>query len=232
MTKNDSHPVLRSAARGIACCAVCTAAALIITAAYRTSAAAPRTKAPAAADAGAVLPDPLDPVPQPWPSDTLLPPSPTEYLPSVRIGEESRRGDAETRRPIRLRPVAVLPERARKSDASQPYPLLEPSSGPAGADSPDPEQLFMPPGLTRPDQGRPRLSTDPTRDQSRLAVLTAVPRLRQKPAPFARLTIPDPFALTEPIALHTTPPDNDPPTPVQDFLKPPTLPSSAARKAR
>jgi len=224
MTKTNSHLVLRSVACGLAFCAVSAVAILVV-------AAAPRTKAKAP-DAEAVLPDPLYTAPQPWESDTLLPPSRPEYLPRVRIGEESRRGDTAKHMPMHPRPAVVLPEQARKSDASQPYPFLEQSSGPVHEDSPDPEQLFIPARLAGPDAGRPRISTDPTGDQSRQAALAAVPRLRQKPASFARLTIPDPFAVTEPLALHTTPPDNDPPEPLQDSAAGATLPLSTAARGR
>jgi len=228
MTTNDSKQVPRKLARRLALCAVAAAVvASIVMPQRQTSDAAPGKKASSAADkdTGAVLPDPIDTIPQPWPADTLLPPTRAEYLPRVRIGEECRRGDTKTQRPAHMRPVMVLPEGVRKSDASQPYPLLMPSSVLVQAVAPDPSQLFVSPILTGPDPGRPVLSSDPTAAQSREAAMAATPRLRQKSVPFVRLDIPDPFAAIEPIALHTTPPDSDPPAPVENFPPSPQLPS-------
>lgn len=229
----DSKPGPRGLPRCLAVCAAGAAAVgLVIAAGTGRSAAARRTEAPGATG-GAVrrmlLPGPFATAPQPWPSNTLMPPARLSYLRPARIGEKPRRGDAARQKPIRLRPLPDLPELAWESDSSRPYPALPPSSPPAYAASPDPARLSSPRDRTGPDPDRPGLSSDPTLAQSHRAALSAAPELRQKPAPFQRLVIPNPFELAEALELHSPPSDDDPPAGPEGPPPGPTLPVPAKR---
>jgi len=160
------------------------------------------------------MPGSLASEPQPWLPDTVFPNSRHWFLPTARPGHESPGEKAPKLEAIHIRPTILAAERAIETYGVQPYPDLPPSSPLAWVSFPDPSELSVPITLSGPDGDGAKLSSDPTSSQSRVAVLTGRPPLRQAPAAFRRLVIPDPFALIEPVKfeLQSMPPDNDPPT--------------------
>jgi hypothetical protein len=75
------------------------------------------------------------------------------------------------------------------------------------------------PILARPATDRAPL-TDPTPEVSLAAVLAAAVPVRTTPAPFVRLTLPDPFEHAQTVRLRT-PPEEDPHPPLT--IAPPRL---------
>ena len=159
------------------------------------------------------MPGVLASEPQPWPSDTVLPNTRHWFLPTARPGLEPSNAKVPTLETIHVRPTILADEYATETYGVQPYPDLPPTSPLAWASSHNPSELSVPVTLSGPDGDIAKLSNDPTSGQSRLAVLDGRPLLRQAPAAFLRLTIPDPFALIEAVKfeIEAMPPDNDPP---------------------
>jgi hypothetical protein len=151
--------------------------------------------------------------PQPWPSAAAT--SHRSYLPSA-VTNTPRLAEAARQQPLRLRPAADLPALAWSSGISLRAPHLTPGTSLARIASADagvsPQSLRE----TQPDQGRPDIATDPAQDQVSRLTLASTPELRQKPAPFVRLAIPDPAGLPAVIGLPKPPPDNDAPVAVTD----------------
>jgi len=173
------------------------------------------------------MPGPLASEPQPCPSDTILHNTQQWFLPTARPGYEPPSAKAPGLKAIHVRPTTLAGERAMETHGVQPYPDLPPTSPLAWARSPDPSELSVPVPLSGLDGDSAKLSSDPTSGQSRLAVLAGRPLLRRAPAPFLRLTIPDPFGLIEAVKLEieAMPPDNDPPD-LPQTPPDPTMPAS------
>lgn len=171
------------------------------------------------------MPGSLASEPQPWRSDTVLPNSQHWFLPTARPGHESPNAKAPKLKALNIRPTTLAAEYAMETHGVQPFPDLPPTSPLAWADFPDPSELSVPITLSDPDAGGAKLSNDPTSGQSRLTVLAVHPPLRQAPAAFLRLVIPDPFALVEAVRLgpQAMPPDNDPPS-LPETPPDPTMP--------
>ena len=177
------------------------------------------------------IPSSLASEPQPCPSDTVLPNTQHWFLPTARPGYESPSAKAPRLEALHIRPIILAAERAMDTYGVQRYPDLPPMSPLAWAPFPDPSELSVPVTLSGPDGDGAKLSNDPTSGQSRLAVLAGRPPLRQAPAAFLRLVIPDPFALIEPVKIDidAMPPDNDPPT-LPKTPPDPTMPVTARRR--
>ena len=94
---------------------------------------------------------------------------------------------------------------------------------------PEPADLASPARPARHDTGRATITTDPTVAPSRQAVATPRPVLRSSPAPFLRLSIPEPFEVIEAIGIRPDLPDKDPPAYVADPPLP-ALPVEAEAK--
>ena len=90
----------------------------------------------------------------------------------------------------------------------------EPGTLPAGelvrAPSVDVNRPPPLPGLGGPALDRAPLD-DPTADGSLAAALAAAPPERTAPAPFQKLTVPDPFEHRQVVRLHTTPAEDTTP---------------------
>ena len=74
------------------------------------------------------------------------------------------------------------------------------------------------------DSDRPDTMSDPALASSRRRLLGAVPELRQKPAPFLRLVIPNPLETLAEVQLGKSPADGDGPARDFNMLPKPTLP--------
>ncbi len=162
--------------------------------------------------------------PQPSATPTLTGEWRGPPLPAARLRREPRCLASELRRPLRLRPIAAMPPLG-----GQPGPLTEaprpmPVGPPVREDSPGLDRL--PEVSTQYMQRYPARSSpwdDPTRAASRQALLATAPHLRAKPAPFLRLTIPDPFAAITAVRLREPPPDAEGPEPNRDLPERPKL---------
>jgi len=160
------------------------------------------------------MPGSLAPEAQPWLSDTILPNAQHWFLPTARPGHEAPNAKAHRLKALNIRPTILAAEYAVETHGVQPFPDLPPTSPLAWTDFPDPSELSVPITLSDPDAGGAKFSNDPTSGQSRLAVLAVHAPLRQAPAAFLRLVIPDPFALIEAVKFkpQAMPPDDDPPS--------------------
>ncbi len=93
---------------------------------------------------------------------------------------------------------------------------------------------------TSVDVARPDTTSDPVEKQTRRETLAQIPELRQKPAPFVRIPIPDPLENQRLIGLREQPADNDaplsstgtPPRPVLPVAPPPPPPVPPAPPAK
>jgi len=83
---------------------------------------------------------------------------------------------------------------------------------------------------TPSDAARVERTSDPVEDYALREILARVPELRQKPAPFLRLEIPEPVELPRLIGLREQPADNDAPVVATSALPRPVLPVSAPAK--
>ncbi|MDP6543893.1 MAG: hypothetical protein QGH60_07860 [Phycisphaerae bacterium] len=176
------------------------------------------------------MPGTLASEPQPWPADTVVPNKQNWSLPTARPGHESPSTKAPRLEAIYVRPTILATEYATETYGVQPYPELPPMSPLAWVSFPNSSELSVPATLSGPDGDGAKLSSDPTSRQSRSAVLTGRPLLRDAPAAFRRLTIPEPFALIEAVKFESQamPPDSDPPTSPKTPPDP-TMPITARR---
>lgn len=166
---------------------------------------------------------PLAAAPQPAAAATIVKTPVKSALPLADVARQPRpvSGEAKVAMPVRSPadspPLAdiYMPQRSTPQLPAGPL-AWAPSQDPAGL----PERLLA----ARPDSARARMSTDPTLDASLARLLTAAPQARKTPAPFVRLSIPDPFENLTPLELRQPPPDTDPPAPAPSLAKRPTLP--------
>ncbi len=77
---------------------------------------------------------------------------------------------------------------------------------------------------TPADSARPERSGDPVEAQIRREILARVPELRQKPAPFLRVDIPDPLENSRQLSLREQPADSSAPVTVSGIPPRPVLP--------
>jgi len=169
------------------------------------------------------------------------------YLPQAQV-QSPRLAEAARQRPLRVRPdsgpVPALAWQSGREETSEPQaaaspssagvtargpvaPPLSPSGPPVRTSSPD-EAGFSPAWReTGPDPVRASTTTDPVKDQVLGKILAVVPELRQKPAPYLRLAIPDPLPENRVVRLQKEPPDKDAPVAVTDRSLRPVLPTRA-----
>jgi len=162
--------------------------------------------------------------PEPSPTATLTGEWGEAALPAARLRDRPLPVASESRRPPRLRPIAAMPplggEPGPLTEAPRPIPV----GPPIRQDSPSLERLpeistqYLRYNLARSSQW-----DDPTRAASRQALLATTPHLRAKPAPFLRLTIPDPFAAITAVRLRSAPPDAEAPESDYDLPERPKL---------
>ncbi len=158
------------------------------------------------------LPVPFTQTPLPWrwakldsaaERSRLLPPTETPSGP--RILPEERRSTAKRRPTL---DVSLL---TSETDPARPTVPFLPAGLLVSAPSPDP--VVAPPlaPIARLIPDVPTVSSDPTGDGSRRAAMTILSVLRDQPAPFLRLTIPNPFENAQAVRVRTPIPDADEP---------------------
>ena len=186
----------------------------------------PETPDATADAAPAFAPVPLPGAPQePWRSDRLIPVPVRSWLPPAEVYRGSELLPSEAKRPAGLRPTADEPPLAPPSSL---LPVSRPPlpAGPlARAASPDVAGLPAD-SLTGSSPGEADPAGDATLDPSRQTVLATAAGLRQGPAPFLRLTIPDPFEAITAVQLRRPPPDDDAPVAASDLPARAPLPTS------
>jgi len=74
------------------------------------------------------------------------------------------------------------------------------------------------------DAARPERTADPVEAQIRREILARAPELRQKPAPFLRVEIPDPLATARQLSLREQPADSSTPIAASGIAPRPVLP--------
>jgi hypothetical protein len=162
------------------------------------------------------------------------PPSPRREFPPPRslavpeaplsaVGPElARPGPKAASRPARPRPVFdEIPTSGSLTGWSLPEPPPLPADPGARVVAPDPAEPPPLPVLAHYAPERQSLD-DPTGDFSLRAALAAPPPERTGPAPFLRLTLPDPFEHAEVVRLRTPLPED--PTPVSPAPRTQLLP--------
>jgi hypothetical protein len=156
---------------------------------------------------------PLATKPQPAGCDTIITNTPHWFLPPARPGHETPAAKSPALGIINMRSTILAAEHAIEAYGAQPYPDLPPMTPLAWESFPDPSELSIPATFSGPDGQGAKLSNDPTSRQSRLAVLSGGALLRNAPAEFMRLTIPDPFGVIDAVKLdiQIMPPDTEPP---------------------
>jgi hypothetical protein len=122
---------------------------------------------------------------------------------------------------------AAVPARAWEACVR---PFLLPVRALAFAISPDPARLARPWRDTDADPARAAAAADPVEEQIRRVTFAGKPELRQKPAPFLRLAIPDPLGPATALRLLQQPPDADPPAAAADKPPKPVLPATQPNK--
>ena len=110
-------------------------------------------------------------------------------------------------------------------------PWLAPSAPPAFVASPNAARAAAAWREVGVDTARPEPASDPTWDQVQARTLATPAELRQKPAPFVRLAIPDPFENITAVRLEHPPPDADPPAASLDLPSRPPLPIAPPKPA-
>jgi hypothetical protein len=144
-------------------------------------------------------------------SDVLVPVPPPWWLPPAEVQRVPRALPGDGRYAVRARAAPDLPPVAWESEPALPATIRLAAAPPAGAPSPDPDQVASVPmaGAPTPDQVGP--TTDPTAEASGRMAVAAVPPFRHAPAPPLLLAIPDPFEALRAVQLRRQPPDDDPP---------------------
>jgi hypothetical protein len=161
---------------------------------------------------------PLDPVPftagpQPWRTTKLDRVALRALeLPLVRLAEGSTILPAERATTDRPRPSPDVPPLADGGPVPDRPARPELPVGPkAYADTLPADRPTPLAGLARPHADPVTVATDPTADASHRLARGLVGPLLEQPAPFAPLTIPDPFEDQRTIRLRTPPPEADDP---------------------
>jgi hypothetical protein len=152
-----------------------------------------------------VLPAERPSGPRPQPALRALE-NPTLAVPPGQVGM-ARLPQGKATRPAR--PGAMLEETPLLGYRETPAPPRERSLSPGllvKAPSPNVSQPVPPPVLGQPTPDRAPLD-DPTPEASQAAALMAQMPARTNPAPFLKLTLPDPFENRQTGRLRTTPPE-------------------------
>lgn len=158
-------------------------------------------------------------VPWPWPSSMLYGEPGRWYLPSAVLERHGRPAEVATLPSLRLRPTADLPPLAALAGPPLAGPYLVPSGPLAYTPSPEVARLTAPWRPVEADPERATAAGDPALEAVRRRLLSAIPEQRQKPAPFLRLTVPNPLELPQEVRLSQPRADTD--GPARDFDLPP-----------
>ena len=161
-----------------------------------------------------VMQNPLRPAKASWPTPPFLEPS--LPLPSATLDLP--------RLPDVVKKTAVQPEFAQEEGLEDTLYELQPPSKPAFVTGKrtrvESEDVALPPPLpvlARPTPDRVSLD-DPTMEASTLAVLSAPVLAQRKPAPYQRMTVPEPYEHHRPLTM-TLPEER--PAPVAATPRPP-----------
>lgn len=147
------------------------------------------------------------------------------WLPLAEARAEPRAAVQSASPLLRPRRAADLPPLADVSALPAPAPRQLAPGPLAAAPSPNLDVVPILPLRQWPHPDRVWPAPDPTEEQSRQAVVSAVPPQRQSLAPFIRLTIPDPLESVRPVRLARPPADGEPPVHVGAPPLRPVLPA-------
>jgi hypothetical protein len=150
----------------------------------------------------------------PQPPPTAIVPAPFRtWLPAPVTGSQPRPLPGDQARPRRAGPAVDVPPVADAGMLLPPPTRVRlPAVLPMAVASPDPAHVALDSVAVRATASdRADLSEDPTAHEARRSVTAATPPLRQTPAPFLKLSIPDPSPLAGAAELKNPPPDEDPP---------------------
>lgn len=145
------------------------------------------------------------------PPTAILPMPYRTWLPAAESPVAPRAVPGEAGRPLRAAPATDVPPLADAGILPPPTPVRLAAVVPAAVASPDPGQVPVNSIASRGPPGQGELADDPTAHESNRSVIAATPPLRQTPAPFLKLSIPDPSPVAGGPVLQNPPPDEDPP---------------------
>jgi hypothetical protein len=183
-------------------------------------------------------PAPLPPLPafasasQPWISNWAGLVPLRLVLPDAVVRDKGWPMETARLQPMPTRPATDRPPLAWDLGSLPSRLYLTPAGPPSYAPPPDPARLVAPWREIGPDADRPTPATDPVLHSARGIALAGIPELKQKPAPFLRIGLPDPAEQAIPLRLKEPPPDKDgpaasfdlPPKPFLPVLPPPAKP--------
>jgi len=149
----------------------------------------------------------------PQSSPTAIVPAPFRtWLPAPVTSDQPRRLPGDQVRPLRAGPALDVPPVADAAVLLAPPARVRlPGVLPPAIASPDPAHVPVDSIAVRATLGDRADVEDPTAQEAARSVTAATPPLRQTPAPFLKLSIPDPSPLAGAPALKIPPPDDDPP---------------------
>ena len=164
---------------------------------------------------------------QAWPTSMLGAVPGRSYLPSAVFTTDPRRAEAAKQHAIGLRATFDRPVVAWDTGLAPQSPYLTPAGPLAYTPSTDSAALVPALRATSADQERAVPAADPAMEASRGKLLSTVPEMRCRPAPFLKLSIPDPAESLVPIRLTKPPPDIDPPAASYQLPPKPPLPTES-----
>src|SRR5688500_9480567 len=148
----------------------------------------------------------------PPPPTTILPLPYRTWLPPAGGPSAPRPLAGESARPMRAGPALDVPPLADAAAPPAPSPVRPPAVAPPAVASPEPGRM---PVTAVASGAAPRVLADPVTERavraSAQAVTAAAPPLRETPAPFLKLAIPDPSPVAGGPELRNPPADQDPP---------------------
>lgn len=162
-------------------------------------------------------------VPLAWSTDPAGAVPPRVQLPGAPLRASGWAGETAALRPLVRQVARDQPSLAWELGPYPAWPYLMPATPPAFAPVPDPGRLVAPWRPQEPDGDRAVVAADPVLQPARQATLAGVPELKQKPAPFVKMNLPNPFETTA--AIRTKPlADADPPAASSELPPKPYLP--------
>jgi len=133
------------------------------------------------------------------------------WIPMVGAAQNPRRVPTDGAHPLYPRPAIDLPQVAWVPMSLALAPPRVPTEALAFAYAVDVTRVPLRSPSFLPIPERTTAATDPSLDWARRAAVTYVSWLRLSPAPFLKLSIPDPFEALTVVQLRATWPDADPP---------------------
>jgi hypothetical protein len=158
---------------------------------------------------GSFVAAPQPPPPSAGGTAGILVPMPYRtWLPRAEAVARPLPGDTSLRA-LRARPALDVPPLADAALAAPRLPPVRLAAAPAFAvASPDPAQVPVNSIARAAPTDLPDLTTDPAPDESRRAAVRKMPALRQTPAPFVRISLPDPSPQGDAPAPKNAPADD------------------------